>query len=236
MKNALLLLMTAMCLAVAAQDDSADKNKKKEEKQHAENEPRDRIVMGFGFDNWIYDRDKLDSLKTKWNSWGFHLYYMYDVPLGRSRFSFAPGLGFRASWVKNNSYLDDSGDSTLFRPLDTIEYKRNSLAISFFDIPLELRYRSKPGSKNKSFKLAIGCIGGIQIGNHTSTKADLNGDTKVVRVKRWDDLARFQFGPTFRIGFGSINLFVYYAVTNLFRKDKGPQVRPFSAGFSINAL
>ena len=234
MKKVLLLFGTLLPLAVFAQDESEEKEKK----QHSENEARDRIVFGYSFDNWIYDRNEIDSLKTKWNSWGFHFYYMYDLPIGKSRFSFAPGLGFRASWVKNNSYLDDSVDSlgTIFRPLDTIGYKRNSLVASYFDIPLELRYRSKPNSKNKSFKLAIGCVAGVQMSNHTSTKTDINGDTKIVRVHRWEDLTRFQFGPTFRIGYGSVNLFAYYSVTNFFKKDKGPDLHPFSAGFSINAL
>jgi len=236
MKHAMLLLMTILSLVVFAQEEEGKREKEKKEK--AENEPADRIVFGFSFDNWWYDRGEIDSLETKWNSWGFHFYYMYDIPMGRSRFSFAPGLGFRASWVKHNSYLDNTADSlgTIFRPLDTLDYKRNSLATSFFDIPLELRFRSKPNSKNKSFKLAIGCIGGVQMSNHTSTKADFNGDTKVVRVHRWDDIARFHFGPIFRIGYGATNLFFYYSVTNLFKNDSGTDIHPFSAGISINAL
>jgi len=235
MKNFLLLLIMVFSMSAHAQEEKA-----KKEKEYYENEARDRIVLSYSFDNWIYDRDAIDSLKTKWNSWGFSLYYMYDLPLGKSRFSVAPGLGFRASWVKNNSYLDDSVDSigTFFRPLDTLDYKRNSFAASYFDIPIELRYRSKPNSKNKSFKLAVGIVGGVQMSNHTSTKAEdvISGDTKITRVKRWEDFTKFHFGPTFRIGYGAVNLFAYYSVTNFFKKDSGPDVHPFSAGFSINAL
>jgi len=46
----------------------------------------------------------------------------------------------------------------------------------------------------------------------------------------------YHFGPTFRIGYGAANLYFYYSATGLFRKDRGPDVYPFSAGFSINAL
>jgi len=232
MRKVLLIFMTIFSISVFAQEEAEEKK----EKEYYENEAHDRIVFSFSFDNWIQD---IDDLTTKANSWGFSLYYMYDMPIGKSRFSFAPGLGFRASWVKNNSYLDDTLNSqeTVFKPLDAIDYKRNSLVASYFDIPIELRYRSKPNSKNKSFKLAIGGLGGVQMNNHTSTKADdINGDTKITKVKRWDDLARFHFGPTFRIGYGAANLFFYYSVTNFFKKDSGPDLHPFSAGFSINAL
>lgn len=232
MKQFLLFVFVILSVNVFAQDDPEKK------KEYYENEAHDRIVMSFSFDNWIYDKDEIDSLETKWNSWGFSFYYMYDKPIGKGGFSAAAGMGFRASWVKNNSYLDDSIDSlgTIFRPLDTLDYERNSLAALYFDIPIELRYRSKPNSKNKSFKMAAGCIGGVQMNNRTSTKAEFDGDMRIVREKRWDDLARFHFGPTFRIGYGAVNVFFYYSVTNYFKKDSGPGIHPFSAGFSINAL
>ena len=233
MRKALLFLTLSFSIGVLAQEQEEEGDKKKD---YYENEARDRIVMSFSFDNWIYDRDNIDTLKTKWNSWGFSFCYMYDMPIGKSRFSIAPGLGFRTSWMKNNSYLFDYGDSTGFKPLDSLDYKRNSLVTSYFEIPIELRYRSRPNSKNKGFKVAIGCIGGVQMNNHTSTKADFNEDTRIVREKRWDDLARFQFGPTFRIGYGASNVFFYYSVTNLFKQDSGPDIHPFAAGFSINAL
>lgn len=234
MRPLLLSALLFLSVNVFAQEET----EKKKEKEYYENEAHDRIVMSFSFDNWIFDKDEIDSLETKWNSWGFSFYYMYDKPLGKSKFSAAAGMGFRASWVKNNSYLDDSVDSlgTFFRPLDTLDYKRNSLSVLYFDIPLELRYRSKPNSKNKSFKMAAGCIGGIQMNNHTSTKAEFNGDMRIVKEKRWADLARFHFGPTFRIGYGATNFFFYYSVTSLFKKDSGPDIHPFSAGFTINAL
>ena len=234
MKKSLLAILLFCSLAIFAQEE--DKKKKDE---HSENEAHDRIVIGYTFDNWIHN---VDSLKTKWNSWGFHFYYMYDIPLGKSRFSFAPGVGFSASWVKNNSGLDDSVDSlgTIFRPLK-IDYKRNSLVTSYFDIPFELRYRSKPNSKNKSFKLGAGVVAGVQMSNHTKTKTSDTaivpaGDTKVLKVYRYDDLMKFRFGPTFRIGYGSANLFFYYSVLSLFKNDKGPTVNPFSVGLTVNGL
>ncbi len=235
MKNLLLAALFFSCLSVFAQEEEQTEKKPRTQ----ENEAKDRLVLGFSFDNWLHD---VDSLTTKWNSFGFHAYFMYDIPLGKSRFSAAPGFGFSGSWVKNNSALDDSNDSigTFFTPL-SIDYKRNSLARVFFDVPVELRYRSKPNPKNKSFKMAAGVIGGIQMSNRTSIKSNdpaisPSGDTKIFRTHRYGDLMKFRFGPTFRVGYGAFNLFFYYSVTNMFAKDEGPIVRPFSAGISINGL
>ncbi|MDZ4847084.1 MAG: porin family protein [Chitinophagales bacterium] len=234
MKKIFIAAFIVISCAVFAQQ--SDEQKKETAKQQA-NEAADRLVVGFTFDNWIYDRDKIDSLGTEWNSWGIQLYYMYDIPMGKSRFSFAPGLGFSASWVKNNSLLDESVDSigTIFRPIQA-DYKRNSLVTSYFDIPLELRFRGKVNSKNKSFKMAAGVVGGVQMTHHTKTKTEISGETKIFKQYRYDDLMKFRFGPTFRIGYGSVNLSFYYSVLSLFKNDLGPDVHPFSVGFTINGL
>lgn len=232
MKKFLFAALCFCCISGFAQN--AEKTDKK---SSYKNEAADRIVMGFTFDNWLYDRNEIDSLSTKWNSWGFHAYYMYDIPLGKSKFSFAPGLGFSASWVKNNSRLDESIDSagTFFRPVVS-DYKRNSLVTSYFDIPLELRYRGKPNAKNKNFKIALGVIGGVQMANHTKIKVEVGDEKKIYKQYRYGDLSKFRFGPTFRIGYGSTNIFFYYSVLDFFKKDSGPDLHPFSVGFSINGL
>ncbi|GIV34941.1 MAG: hypothetical protein KatS3mg031_2476 [Chitinophagales bacterium] len=235
----MLSIICLLCsLAVTAQQDSADV--KKQEKRKYENEARDRLVLGFSFDNWFHNMK--DSVKTKWNSWGCHVYYMYDIPLRKSPISFAPGAGFSASWVKHNSYVDDTlMGQTVFRPHpDSVSFKRNSFVTAFFEVPLELRYRSKPDAGGRSFKLGIGVIGGVQIHNHFKIKTDddpwvNSGDKQIIKIAGFDAVERWKFAGTFRIGYGAVNLFFSYTITNLF-KDEGPKVHPFSAGFSINGL
>ncbi len=240
MRNVLLAVFIASSVSLFAQNDNS--KEQKEKKRRYENEARDRIVLGFSFDNWFHSMH--DSVKTKWNSWGCHVYYMYDIPIRKSPISFAPGIGFSASWVKNNAYLDDATDTlgrTLFRPHpDSISYSRNSFVTAFFEVPLELRYRSKPDVRNKSFKLGLGIVGGVQIQNHTKIKTDdpyyvPSGDKKVIKTTNFDAVERWKFAGTFRIGYGAVNLFFSYTITSLF-KDEGPEIHPFSAGFSINGL
>ena len=203
------------------------------------NESSDKLVFDFSFDNWIHD---IDSVKTRWNSFGFNFYFMYDIPLGNSRMSFAPGLGFSTSFVKNDAWLNETDSGTVLRPhtnksdQDFVKNK-NSLVTVFFDVPLELRYRAKPNEKGKSFKLAIGAKQGVLVDSHVKRKYENTlGNTKKEKDKKFDDLTRFRFGPVLRIGYGSFNFFAFYSVTNLFKQDRGPGVNTISAGISISGL
>lgn len=239
MKKGILFIFTVIIgISVFAQEED---KQEENQKDYYENEAKDRLVMGFTWDGWIHN---VDSLETKWNSWGFHFYFMYDIPIAKSAFSFAPGIGLSGSWVKNNSWLDESNpDRTVMRPFaDTIKRKRNSLVRLHFDIPVELRYRSKPNSKNKSFKLAIGAVAGVLMSDHTKLKtsdpvfSQGRGTTKIIKEYKYGDLARFKFGPTLRIGYGSINLYGFFNALKLFKNDQGPDVYPISVGLSINGL
>ena len=232
-----IFLLLSFCLFATAQG-TTDGGEPKKEKNRYENEASDRLVFGVSFDNWLYDKDAINSLSTKWNSFGFHFYYQHDLPLGKSRFSFAPGLGISASWVKNNSEIienDTTVSGSFFQPVEG-EFKRNSLMTVFFDVPLEFRYRSNPGDNNKGFKLGVGVINSVRMGGHTKINREVDGNKKVIKEYKFEDLARFRFGPNVRIGYGAFNLFFFYSVTSMFKRDGGPDIRPYSVGFTINGL
>jgi len=55
------------------------------------------------------------------------------------------------------------------------------------------------------------------------------------KLKDHDDffLNPFRFDATLRIGWGLINLFGTYSVSTLFKKDKGPELYPFSVGLTL---
>ena len=206
-----------------------------------DNESADKLVFDISFDNWIQD---IDEIKTYVNSFGFNFYFMYDIPLGKSRMSFAPGLGFSTSFVKNNAKITETDSGTVFIPYlnrkntDYVRHK-NSLVTVYFDVPLELRYRAKPNDKGKSFKLALGVKQGVLVDGHTKRKFEHPIDSdknKKEKLKNFVDLSRFRFGPVFRIGYGSVNFFAYYGVIGLFKQDDGPEINTWSAGISISGL
>ncbi|CAN5145359.1 hypothetical protein BH09BAC1_BH09BAC1_26130 [soil metagenome] len=236
----LLILCSIFFLGAFAQDSTSTKDKVKE--KVAQTGSRDRIVVEVGFDNWHQSDGKVTDVKWFSRSYGF--YFMYDLLLGKSRFSFAPGVGFGVSNVFTSKGLVEDSVGTRFAThleasgVNDEDVKKHKLVTNFVDIPLELRFRSKPNKHNKSFKLAVGFKGGVLFDSHTKLKFDSDSRDKprVIKVKNFIDLNRFRYGPTFRVGYGAFNVFGFYNLASLF-KDEGPSgIHPFTVGISINGL
>lgn len=197
---------------------------------------RDRIVFDLTFDQWLHDEA---GLKLKWHSRGFNTYFMYDVQLGKKKklFSVAPGLGVSTSSIFHNALLAEDSINGTDLIIRTDDYKKNKLGLTYIDIPVELRFRSTPNAKNKSWKFALGFKAGVLIDGKTKSKEeDANGNMKIYKEKRYSDLNRFRYGATVRFGYGPFNFFGFYSLSKLFQNGKGPDITPFSVGISINGL
>ncbi|MDX2002915.1 MAG: porin family protein [Chitinophagales bacterium] len=232
MKKLLFLLCLFAATSVLKAQDSTQLQKAKE--KVAQSGSRDRLVIDFGYDRWI---DDIDSIKSKRFSRSFGFTFMYDILLGKSRFSIAPGLGIYTHSVFLDHQLVKGTDSTETTFADFgSDYKKYKLNTVYLDIPLELRFRSKPNKHNKSVKVAAGFKAGVLINSHTKLIHDgPDGDREVVKVKNFTDLSRFRYGPTLRIGYAFFNVFAYYSVGELF--NDGPQkIHPLTVGISINGL
>jgi hypothetical protein len=86
---------------------------------------------------------------------------------------------------------------------------------------------------NHHLNIGIGFIGAVKIGSHTKMVYE-NRD----KVKSNDDfsLNLLRWGPTARIGFGSLNIYASYYMTPLFKTGKGPggnDLYPFEIGFAL---
>ena len=216
---------------VEAQNDSITK---------VTNEPRDRFMINLSFDNVFHK--ETNGFDTKWHSRGVGLYYMYDIPIKNSRVSIAPGLGFRHSSLYHNSFMTEQANSegTIFTAIpdykDNDDYKKHKLATNYFEVPVELRFFSKPSKKGKVVKAALGFRGSIKLTAVNKETNKENGYYKKYKTKGYKDVNLYQGGPTFRVGYGGFNIFAYYGVVGVFKKDKGPDLTPFSIGISITSL
>lgn len=255
MKKLLLLLLVVFTAnTLFAQDTSANGNAaaaiaKKTKEKVAQTGSRDRLVLDFTYDNWIRN---VNGLSTKKMGFGFNLYFFYDVLLGKSRFSFAPGLGIGLSDVNTNQQLIKPGDSTTidnytanydktktnFVPFQADQnIKRYMLNTLYVDIPIEFRYRSKPNKRNKSVKVAVGFKGGVLVENHTRvTQTGPDGNREVIKTRHYSDLSTFRYGPTLRIGYGPFSIIGYYGLGELFTSNGPQSIHPISVGISINGL
>ena len=158
-------------------------------------------------------------------------FIMYNFPFGNSPVSFALGLGIGCHNLYSNTTIEKiKADTISFTVIpDSISYKRSKLGLTYLDFPLELKFKAK----NK-FNMAIGVKLGYLIDAKTKYKGDnLDGDQITQKNKQVNNVDKFRFGPTIRVGYNWVQVSVYYSVTKIFYKGAGPDLYPLSVGFTF---
>jgi hypothetical protein len=181
-------------------------------------------------------QDLPQKLDPKTLNPGINVFGSYNYIFGNSNVSFSPGLGLGVHNLFSSSFLLEDSDTTYFiSVLDSLkgeDYKKSKLTVTYLDIPLEIRYKSK-----KDFRLAIGFKFGFLIRAHSKYKGDdpFSDNTKVIVFKKSNIglLEKNRYGFTARIGYKWLNLWGYYQLSTLFQKDYGPAMYPISVGLTI---
>ncbi len=200
-----------------------------------------KISIGIGIytDIWL-NMPKDLGIKSRTINQGVNIFAMYNVPFGKSNFSFSIGLGLSTHNLYGNFFVNSSPDSTYMVKIpDSISYKRSKLLVTYLEIPLEFRFKTK-----SKFTAALGFKGGFMIGSFTKYVGDggfstvnysVPPDAGKTRIKLWGikNLEQFTFGPTLRIGYRWINVNAYYMISTIFNKNRGPDMYPISVGIVL---
>ena len=206
------------------------------------------LMIEFGF-NWVQEH----SPGIGWNTMGsrtFNAYYLYEANLGESAFSFHPGIGVGTEKYKFTDDLtleyglNDDGERELqYVPLDSIfglgtSYVKSQVNPNYIDIPLEFRWRSRTYDPKRSVKIAIGGKVGFLFDSKTKVKYTdrIDGDKKISKQKESWQLNTIRYGAHMRLGYGAFSLWGYYGLSDLFKKDEGPQATtmyPITFGVSL---
>ncbi len=249
-KTLTLAILITFCISfVQAQDDSKLGGIKLGKK--------DALQLNFYTDLW----QKNDSMLTiSPYSPGFDVYGMYHVPFGKGNVSFGFGLGVSSHNLRSDAipvnevkWNADSAQNVLtgntafslipdYVNNKEIKYDNNKLTLTYIDIPLELRFK-KETKKGKTIKFAVGGKAGYLLSSHTKYRgtkfegsvSDPDLGTADVKYKTYKikNLEVLRYGVTARIGLGMYNIFGYYSLSKLFKKDKGLDMYPISVGICL---
>ncbi|HMJ70776.1 MAG TPA: outer membrane beta-barrel protein [Cyclobacteriaceae bacterium] len=192
-----------------------------------------------------------------------NVYYTYPLRFGRSRFSFNPGIGLSMERFKfkNGVMLNNATEANANAQVEKYDFisaptffnanvRKSMLVTNYVEVPLELRYDTKPEDISRSINIAVGVRGGWMYDSFSKIKYKEEGQTKKIKDKQDWGLTQLRYGLSLRVGIGAFNFFTFYNLTPLFQKDKAPfnestltelgttptNMQTFTAGISINGF
>lgn len=237
-KLSLFLGFTILSLSVLAQTEG---NTEKTSKRGRPDIPG-TFTVEFGFNQGINKPDTLFEASF-WGSRTVNIYYQGDFRIGKSKFSFHPGigLGLERYKFKNNhnlAYITDS-EEVEFVPSPFSNTKKSMLVMNYFDIPMDFRFTLNPDDPNRSFKVTIGGRFGVLYDSFRKFKYREDGETKKLKDKQDYNLNPIRYGVSLKVGMGNFHLFSYYDFSPKFETDLGPSKTDMTNlvfGISISAF
>ena len=191
-----------------------------------------RISVGVGMftDIWM---NTPAGMKTRTINQGVQVFGTYNMPFGKSNFSFAIGLGINIHNLYWNYRYKGSSDSLQFVKIESsLAYKRSKLTLPYLEIPIEFRFKTK-----SKFAVSLGFKAGYMIYGHSKWVGDdyldSTNNTLKISVKNIKNIEKFAYGPTLRVGYKWFHVNAYYSLASVFQKGKGPDIYPISVGFVL---
>lgn len=203
----------------------------------------DHIMLQVGYTTWT-------GLPSNVNTSGiprsFNAYFLFDFPFKTNpQWSAAIGAGvttdniyFKETYVG----LKDATSTLQFTDQsDTTHFKKNKVATTFLEAPIELRFTAKPNDAKHSFKAAAGLKVGTLLNAHFKGKELQNSNDNTLNSyvlkessKRFFNQNRLSL--TGRIGYGNLSLFTSYSISPLFKEGLAPTIRPLTIGINLSGL
>lgn len=158
-----------------------------------------------------------------------------------NNFGLVTGVGFEYKRLRfeNNHVTIEKNDDGMIVPLELdnlgiTHVKRNSFKILYLTIPLLMEYQF-PASSGQRLHISAGVMGGVRL--HSKTKVVYN-NTEGKKRKRKDtdsyNMIPFKADAMAQIGYKHINIWGTYSLTNMFKADKGPELRQYTVGVGFN--
>lgn len=172
-------------------------------------------------------------------SWNTNINFtQYSIGFGTDKAGLVTGLGleFNDYHFSNPISLKvvngiTVADSSYIQAGYRVE--KTKITMSHLTLPLLLEFQLPMGSKRKDrIYISAGVIGGVRLGSHTKVVYD-DGSRHKDKDRGDFNIATLRYGFTARMGYKGIRLFANYYPVQLFEKDKGPELYPFSIGLVL---
>jgi len=199
------------------------------------------FVLEFGFHRTLDAPDTFDI--GFWGSRTVNVYYQLDKRIGNSKFSVHPGIGLSLERFKltNNYTLTSTVSETQLIPASDLYpgVKKSMLITNYIDVPVEIRFSTRPDDPSRSFRASIGGRVGYLYDSFTKIKYSDEGEVRSIKNKQNYNLRKLRYGAFFKIGVGNLGLITHYNITPLFDDKEGPEqaeMSTFTIGLSLSSF
>jgi hypothetical protein len=205
------------------------------------------LSMLTTIDNKLKLSDEIDTTQMNYfldldrgKSWFFSLnLFEKNIRLYKNNLNIVTGLGvewnnysFKKNITLNPEAAYISASNTIVN--DSLKYSKNKLVVTYVKAPLLLEFNTNSKNPKKSFHISGGMEFAYKLGSKTKQEYEIDGYK--VRSKQRDDyhLADFKYSSVLRVGYGGVTVFANYGLSQLFEKNNGPTLFPFTAGISFD--
>ncbi len=159
-------------------------------------------------------------------------FFEQNVNLINQQLGLVTGMGLTWNNYRfgKNVILTDDGEFDGYFDTDPGKnYEKSKLTVTYLKVPLMLEYQTNSKMKANSFHVSAGAVGALRLASHTKVVYDGN------KSKDKGDyyINPFKVDAIAKIGWGVINLYGTYALTEMFRNNRGPEVYPFEIGITL---
>ena len=207
------------------------------------------FLFEMGVDIWLPAEDyrigpngTIDPFEQRFgNSTNVNLYFFRQrFNLLKHHLNLEYGLGFNFHKImfdnpivmqRNDGILDFEyiqGGPDVKVPVKT------RLSSNYLTIPLMLNFETNPTNSSKSFRLGAGVYGNTRLGSNFKQKFNnKRGDN--IKDKDNFNLSPFRWGIAGQIGYGPINFYANYSMTDVFKENRnsGYEIGMVSVGFIV---
>lgn len=234
------------------EDDEADSDDSKSKSQKAkkkERKPRKKewiktrwLMLDYGIS--AYRQDGSMNLSAEYmpfeqKYWGSHNWNLHVVKqrvnLVNHKLNLMYGLTFEFNRYNLRNNVGFEPNETAVTVIDYADktFEDNRLNATYLTVPFMLNYESNPDRRSRSFRINAGVYGGLLLTGRLKQESD----DGTIDHKIDDDfnLNQFRYGIATQIGFGNVNFYINYGLSDLFDKDEngGFDLQPINFGITI---
>lgn len=166
---------------------------------------------------------------------GISFGFLRDMPINKLRtWAIAAGFGYSYNNLKNNIKVDNTTPEISYSIDNTFD--KNKLVLHQLELPIEIRWRNSTFESHKFWRIYTG----FKISYLFADKAVFQSQTQDITVRHNKDMSKIKYGTYISVGNNTGNIYLYYALSPLFKdvklKEEKLKLSSFNIGFVFYIL